>query len=160
VGPEWAADQLDGCWKDSSADWDKSGPVVIFSLNPLLRILPALNFWDVPGAEVQDVRRPYTKVTNTMVHVLKVLYNEISGPCARSALLGDLLGLGHHAPEGKVPKLTKKTMDRAGPRPIFYDGSRPERVSMNQWIGSGTEYIMWGPPSKGSSSVSVAADSS
>jgi calcineurin-like phosphoesterase family protein len=139
AGP-WAGvgrDQLDWLQK-ILADWDKSRPVVIFSHNPLYEYYPPWNFWVRDWREVNDVLKPYTKVTNIHGHVHQVLYNEIG--TMRSIGMLATSWPWPYAPEG-VPKLTKP-MIRADPGD-FYDGVGRSEISMkNDRIEN--EYIMWG----------------
>jgi hypothetical protein len=88
--------------------------------------------------EVNDVLKPYTKVTNIHGHVHQVLYNEIG--TMRSIGMLATSWPWPYAPEG-VPKLTKP-MIRADPGD-FYDGVGRSEISMkNDRIEN--EYIMWG----------------
>src|SRR6266446_4361760 len=139
AGP-WAGvgrDQLDWLQK-ILADWDKSRPVVIFSHNPLYEYYPPWNFWVRDWREVNDVLKPYTKVTNIHGHVHQVLYNEIG--TMRSIGMLATSWPWPYAPEG-VPKLTKP-MIRADPGD-FYDGVGRSEISMNN-DRIENEYIMWG----------------
>jgi 3',5'-cyclic AMP phosphodiesterase CpdA len=139
AGP-WAGvgrDQLDWLQK-ILANWDKSRPVVIFSHNPLYEYYPPWNFWVRDWREVNDVLKPYTKVTNIHGHVHQVLYNEIG--TMRSIGMLATSWPWPYAPEG-VPKLTRP-MVRADPGD-FYDGVGWSGVSMNN-DRIETEYIMWG----------------
>src|ERR1700730_7451409 len=139
AGP-WAGvgrDQLDWLQK-ILADWDKSRPVVIFSHNPLYEYYPPWNFWVRDWREVNDVLKPYTKVTNIHGHVHQVLYNEIG--TMRSIGMLATSWPWPYAPEG-VPKLTKP-MIRADPGD-FYDGVGRSEISLNN-DRIENEYIMWG----------------
>jgi 3',5'-cyclic AMP phosphodiesterase CpdA len=140
AGP-WAGvgrDQLDWLQKTLST-WDRNRPVVIFSHNPLYEYYPPWNFWVRDWREVNDVLKPYTKVTNIHGHVHQVLYNEI----------GNLRSIGMlatawpwpYAPEG-VPKLTK-AMIRVDPGDI-YDGVGWGKVDVTAKDEVGVEYVMWG----------------
>jgi 3',5'-cyclic-AMP phosphodiesterase len=140
AGP-WAGvgrDQLDWLQK-ILADWDKSRPVVIFSHNPLYEYYPPWNFWVRDWREVNDVLKPYTKVTNIHGHVHQVLYNEIG--TMRSIGMLATSWPWPYAPEG-VPKLTKP-MIRADPGDP-YDGVGWEQVSVGKDDRVDTEYVMWG----------------
>ena len=140
AGP-WAGvgrDQLDWLQKTLST-WDRNRPVVIFSHNPLYEYYPPWNFWVRDWREVNDVLKPYTKVTNIHGHVHQVLYNEI----------GNLRSIGMlatawpwpYAPEG-VPKLTKP-MIRVDPGDI-YDGVGWGKVDVTDKDKVDVEYVMWG----------------
>jgi Icc protein len=140
AGP-WAGvgrDQLDWLQKTLST-WDRNRPVVIFSHNPLYEYYPPWNFWVRDWREVNDVLKPYTKVTNIHGHVHQVLYNEI----------GNLRSIGMlatawpwpYAPEG-VPKLTK-AMIRVDPGDI-YDGVGWGKVDVTDKDRVDVEYVMWG----------------
>ena len=140
AGP-WAGvgrDQLDWLQKTLST-WDRNRPVVIFSHNPLYEYYPPWNFWVRDWREVNDVLKPYSKVTNIHGHVHQVLYNEI----------GNLRSIGMlatawpwpYAPEG-VPKLTKP-MIRVDPGDI-YDGVGWGKVDVTAKDEVDVEYVMWG----------------
>jgi hypothetical protein len=138
AGP-WAGvgrDQLD--WLQTTlADWDKSKPIVIFSHNPLYEYYPPWNFWVRDWREVNDVLKPYTKVTNIHGHVHQVLYNEIG--TMRSIGMLATSWPWPYAPEG-VPKLTKP-MIRTDPGDP-YDGVGWSKITVNDKVE--TEYVMWG----------------
>ena len=140
AGP-WAGvgrDQLD--WLQTTlANWDKSRPVIIFSHNPLYEYYPPRNFWVRDWREVNDVLKPYAKVTNLHGHVHQVLYNEIG--TMRSIGMLATSWPWPYAPEG-VPKLTK-VMIRADPSD-FYDGVGWSKIDVNAQDQVSTEYVMWG----------------
>jgi 3',5'-cyclic-AMP phosphodiesterase len=89
--------------------------------------------------EVNDVLKPYTKVTNIHGHVHQVLYNEIGS--MRSIGMLATSWPWPYAPEG-VPKLTKP-MIRVDPGDPF-DGVGWETVNVNADDKVDVEYIMWG----------------
>ena len=89
--------------------------------------------------DVQEVLKPFTKVTNIHGHVHQVLYNEIG--TMRSIGMLATSWPWPYAPEG-VPKLTKP-MIRVDPGD-FYDGVGWETISVNADGKVDTEYIMWG----------------
>ena len=128
AGP-WAGvgrDQLDWLQK-TLADWDKGKPVIIFSHNPLYEYYPPWNFWVRDWRDVNEVLKPYTKVTNIHGHVHQVLYNEIG--TMRSIGMLATSWPWPYAPEG-VPKLTKP-MIRADPGDPF-DGMGWSKISVNR----------------------------
>lgn len=140
AGP-WAGvgrDQLDWLQKTLST-WDRNQPVVIFSHNPLYEYYPPWNFWVRDWREVNDVLKPYTKVTNIHGHVHQVLYNEIGN--VRSIGMLATAWPWPYAPEG-VPKLTKP-MIRVDPGDI-YDGVGWGKVDVNAKDEVDVEYVMWG----------------
>ncbi|MCF6103263.1 metallophosphoesterase family protein [Mesorhizobium muleiense] len=141
VAGAWAGvgrEQLDWMQK-TLAEWDKSKPIVIFSHNPLYEYYPPWNFWVRDWREVNDVLKPYTKVTNIHGHVHQVLYNEIGS--MRSIGMLATSWPWPYAPEG-VPKLTKP-MIRVDPGDPF-DGVGWETVNVNADDKVDVEYIMWG----------------
>jgi 3',5'-cyclic-AMP phosphodiesterase len=140
AGP-WAGvgrDQLDWLQKTLST-WDRNRPVVIFSHNPLYEYYPPWNFWVRDWREVNDVLKPYTKVTNIHGHVHQVLYNEIGN--VRSIGMLATAWPWPYAPEG-VPKLTK-AMIRVDPGDI-YDGVGWGKVDVTDKDKVDVEYVMWG----------------
>jgi Icc protein len=140
AGP-WAGvgrDQLDWLQKTLST-WDRNRPVVIFSHNPLYEYYPPWNFWVRDWREVNDVLKPYTKVTNIHGHVHQVLYNEIGN--VRSIGMLATAWPWPYAPEG-VPKLTKP-MIRVDPGDI-YDGVGWGKVDVTDKDKVDVEYVMWG----------------
>jgi 3',5'-cyclic-AMP phosphodiesterase len=140
AGP-WAGvgrDQLDWLQKTLST-WDRNRPVVIFSHNPLYEYYPPWNFWVRDWREVNDVLKPYTKVTNIHGHVHQVLYNEIGN--VRSIGMLATAWPWPYAPEG-VPKLTK-AMIRVDPGDI-YDGVGWGKVDVTDKDNVDVEYVMWG----------------
>jgi predicted MPP superfamily phosphohydrolase len=140
AGP-WAGvgrDQLDWLQKTLST-WDRNRPVVIFSHNPLYEYYPPWNFWVRDWREVNDVLKPYTKVTNIHGHVHQVLYNEIGN--VRSIGMLATAWPWPYAPEG-VPKLTKP-MIRVDPGDI-YDGVGWGKVDVTAKDEVDVEYVMWG----------------
>ena len=140
AGP-WAGvgrDQLD--WlQNTLSTWDRNRPVVIFSHNPLYEYYPPWNFWVRDWREVNDVLKPYTKVTNIHGHVHQVLYNEIGN--VRSIGMLATAWPWPYAPEG-VPKLTK-AMIRVDPGDI-YDGVGWGKVDVTAKDEVDVEYVMWG----------------
>jgi Icc protein len=140
AGP-WAGvgrDQLD--WlQNTLSTWDRNRPVVIFSHNPLYEYYPPWNFWVRDWREVNDVLKPYTKVTNIHGHVHQVLYNEIGN--VRSIGMLATAWPWPYAPEG-VPKLTKP-MIRVDPGDI-YDGVGWGKVDVTAKDEVDVEYVMWG----------------
>jgi 3',5'-cyclic-AMP phosphodiesterase len=140
AGP-WAGvgrDQLDWLQRTLST-WDRNRPVVIFSHNPLYEYYPPWNFWVRDWREVNDVLKPFTKVTNIHGHVHQVLYNEIGN--VRSIGMLATAWPWPYAPEG-VPKLTKP-MIRVDPGDI-YDGVGWGKVDVTAKDDVDVEYIMWG----------------
>ena len=79
AGP-WAGvgrDQLDWLQK-TLANWDRNRPAIIFSHNPLDEYYPPWNFWVRDWRDVNEVLKPYTKVTNIHGYCHQVIfYNEI-----------------------------------------------------------------------------------
>ena len=104
AGP-WAgvgADQLPGLGK-TLANWPKDKPVIVFTHNPLYEYYPPWNFWVRDWRDVQEVLKPYAKVTNIHGHTHQVLYNEI-GKMRSIGMLGASWNWPY-PPEG-VPALT------------------------------------------------------
>jgi 3',5'-cyclic AMP phosphodiesterase CpdA len=140
AGP-WAGvgdDQL--MWLQKTlATWDKNAPVVIFSHNPLYEYYPPWNFWVRDWRQVNEVLRPYTKVTNIHGHVHQVLYNEIG--TMRSIGMLATSWPWPYAPEG-VPALTRE-MIRVDPGDPF-DGVGWSKISSNAGNRFDPQYMMWG----------------
>jgi 3',5'-cyclic AMP phosphodiesterase CpdA len=121
------------------ATWDKNAPVVIFSHNPLYEYYPPWNFWVRDWRQVNEVLRPYTKVTNIHGHVHQVLYNEIGS--MRSIGMLATSWPWPYAPEG-VPALTKE-MIRVDPGDPF-DGVGWSKISSDAGNRFDPQYMMWG----------------
>ncbi len=139
AGP-WAGvgrDQLDWLQK-TLANWDRNRPVVIFSHNPLYEYYPPWNFWVRDWREVNEVLKPYTKVTNIHGHTHQVLYNEIG--TMRSIGMLATSWPWPYAPEG-VPKLTRP-MIRVDPGDHF-DGVGWAKIDVSAQDKVDAEYVMW-----------------
>ncbi len=140
AGP-WAGvgnDQI--AWMERQlSSWDKNAPVVIFTHNPLYEYYPPWNFWVRDWREVNEVLRPYTKVTNIHGHCHQVLYNEIG--TMRSIGMLATSWPWPYAPEG-VPALTKE-MIRVDPGDI-YDGVGWARIGNQASMRFDPQYMMWG----------------
>ena len=140
AGP-WAGvgrDQLDWLQK-TLANWDRNRPVIIFSHNPLYEYYPPWNFWVRDWRDVNEVLKPYTKVTNIHGHCHQVLYNEIG--TMRSIGMLATSWPWPYAPEG-VPKLTKP-MIRVDAGDLF-DGVGWGKLDVSAQDKVETEYVMWG----------------
>jgi 3',5'-cyclic AMP phosphodiesterase CpdA len=156
AGP-WAGvgrDQIDWLQKILTG-WDPNRPIVIFSHNPLYEYYPPWNFWVRDWREVNEVLRPFNKVTNIHGHVHQVLYNEIGS--MRSFGMLATSWPWPYAPEG-VPKLTKR-MIRVDPGDP-YDGVGWSKVDVTAQDQVGIDYVMWGrkeiyPRSPADSSESI-----
>ena len=140
AGP-WAGvgrDQLDWLQK-ALANWDRNRPVIIFSHNPLYEYYPPWNFWVRDWRDVNEVLKPYTKVTNIHGHCHQVLYNEIG--TMRSIGMLATSWPWPYAPEG-VPKLTKP-MIRVDAGDLF-DGVGWGKLDVSAQDKVEAEYVMWG----------------
>jgi 3',5'-cyclic-AMP phosphodiesterase len=140
AGP-WAGvgrDQLDWLQK-TLANWDRNRPVIIFSHNPLYEYYPPWNFWVRDWRDVNEVLKPYTKVTNIHGHCHQVLYNEIG--TMRSIGMLATSWPWPYAPEG-VPKLTKP-MIRVDAGDLF-DGVGWGKLDVSAQDKVEAEYVMWG----------------
>jgi 3',5'-cyclic-AMP phosphodiesterase len=140
AGP-WAGvgrDQLDWLGK-ALANWDRNRPVIIFSHNPLYEYYPPWNFWVRDWRDVNEVLKPYTKVTNIHGHCHQVLYNEIG--TMRSIGMLATSWPWPYAPEG-VPKLTKP-MIRVDAGDLF-DGVGWGKLDVSAQDKVEAEYVMWG----------------
>ena len=140
AGP-WAGvgrDQLDWLQK-TLANWDRNRPVIIFSHNPLYEYYPPWNFWVRDWRDVNEVLKPYTKVTNIHGHCHQVLYNEIG--TMRSIGMLATSWPWPYAPEG-VPKLTKP-MIRVDAGDHF-DGVGWGKIDVSAQDKVEAEYVMWG----------------
>jgi 3',5'-cyclic-AMP phosphodiesterase len=140
AGP-WAGvgrDQLDWLQK-TLANWDRNRPVIIFSHNPLYEYYPPWNFWVRDWRDVNEVLKPYTKVTNIHGHCHQVLYNEIG--TMRSIGMLATSWPWPYAPEG-VPKLTKP-MIRVDAGDHF-DGVGWSKIDVSAQDKVEAEYVMWG----------------
>ncbi len=112
--------------------------MIVFTHNPLYEYYPPWNFWVRDWREVQEVLKPYTKVTNIHGHTHQVLYNEI----------GKLRSIGMLAtswnwpypPEG-VPALTVP-MVRVDPGDHF-DGVGWGKLTMTAKERVDYQYMMW-----------------
>jgi 3',5'-cyclic-AMP phosphodiesterase len=140
AGP-WAGvgrEQLDWLTK-TLGNWDRNRPVVIFSHNPLYEYYPPWNFWVRDWREVNEVLKPYTKVTNIHGHTHQVLYNEIG--TMRSIGMLATSWPWPYAPEG-VPKLTKPMIrvDIGDP----FDGVGWGKLDVSAQDKVEAEYVMWG----------------
>jgi 3',5'-cyclic AMP phosphodiesterase CpdA len=139
AGP-WAGvgkDQLDWVSKTLS-DWPKDKPVIVFSHNPLYEYYPPWNFWVRDWRDVQEVLKPYTKVTNIHGHTHQVLYNEIGK--MRSIGMLATSWTWPYPPEG-VPVLTTP-MVRVDPGDHF-DGVGWGKLAMTAADRVDYEYVMW-----------------
>ena len=56
---------------------DKKTPVVVFSHSPLQKIYKGWNFWTDDAEEVQNLLKPFDKVTVVYGHVHQIQYNQI-----------------------------------------------------------------------------------
>jgi 3',5'-cyclic AMP phosphodiesterase CpdA len=139
AGP-WAgvgADQLQWLGKTLS-NWPKDKPVIVFTHNPLYEYYPPWNFWVRDWREVQEVLKPYAKVTNIHGHTHQVLYNEI----------GNLRSIGMLAtswnwpypPQG-VPALTVPML-RVDPGDHF-DGVGWGKLTVTAKERVDHQYMMW-----------------
>jgi hypothetical protein len=140
LGGAWAGvgrDQLQYL-QTTLANWPKDQPVVVFSHNPLYEYYPPWNFWVRDWREVQEVLKPYTKVTNVHGHTHQVLYNEIG--TMRSIGMLATSWPWPYAPEG-VPALTRCKV-RADPGDHF-DGVGWSQLTMTAASRIENEYIMW-----------------
>lgn len=140
LGGAWAAvgrEQL--AWLNSTlASWGKDKPVVIFSHNPLYDYYPPWNFWVRDYRAVQEVLKPYSRLTNIHGHTHQVLYNEIGK--MRSIGMLATSWPWPYAPEG-VPALTK-AMIRADPGDHF-DGVGWSRLEVTASGAVDNHYVMW-----------------
>lgn len=140
AGP-WAGvgdDQI--AWLQKTlADWPKDRPVMIFSHNPLYECYSPWNFWVRDWRAVNEVLRPYTKVTNIHGHVHQVLYNEIG--TLRSIGMLATAWPWPYPPEG-VPKVTRE-MIRADPGDNF-DGRGWAKIASTAGNRFDPQYVMWG----------------
>jgi len=137
AGP-WAGvgkDQLQWLSKTLS-DWPKDKPVIVFSHNPLYEYYPPWNFWVRDWREVQEVLKPYGKVTNIHGHTHQVLYNEI-GTMRSIGMLATSWNWPY-PPEG-VPALTTP-MVRVDPGDHF-DGVGWSKLTMTDKVAY--KYMMW-----------------
>lgn len=138
AGP-WAGvgkDQL--LWLSKTlSDWPKGDPVIVFSHNPLYEYYPPWNFWVRDWREVQEILKPYGKVTNIHGHTHQALYNEIGK--MRSIGMLATSWTWPYAPEG-VPLLTKPLV-RVDPGDQF-DGVGWGKLSMAA-DKVDYEYMMW-----------------
>jgi predicted MPP superfamily phosphohydrolase len=139
AGP-WAGvgrDQLDWLGK-TLAGWPKDKPVIIFSHNPLYEYYPPWNFWIRDWRDVQEVLKPFSKVTNVHGHTHQVLYNEI-GTMRSIGMLATSWNWPY-PPEG-VPALTTP-MVRVDPGDHF-DGVGWSKLTMTAADRVENEYVMW-----------------
>jgi 3',5'-cyclic-AMP phosphodiesterase len=139
AGP-WAgvgADQLQ--WLSTTlANWPKDKPVIVFTHNPLYEYYPPWNFWVRDWREVQEVLKPYAKVTNIHGHTHQVLYNEI-GKLRSIGMLGTSWNWPY-PPEG-VPVLTKPMVRvDSGDQ---YDGVGWGKLTMTAAERVDYQYMMW-----------------
>jgi calcineurin-like phosphoesterase family protein len=139
AGP-WAGvgkDQLDWLSKTLSG-WPKDKPVIVFTHNPLYEYYPPWNFWVRDWKEVQEVLKPFAKVTNIHGHTHQVLYNEI-GTMRSIGMLATAWNWPY--PPTGVPKLTTP-MVRVDPGDHF-DGVGWGRLAMTAADKVEHEYMMW-----------------
>lgn len=139
AGP-WAgvgADQLQWLAKTLST-WPKDKPVILFSHNPLYEYYPPWNFWVRDWRDVQEVLKPYTKITNIHGHTHQVLYNEI-GTMRSIGMLATSWNWPY-PPQG-VPALTVP-MVRVDPGDHF-DGVGWGKLTMTAKERVDYQYMMW-----------------
>jgi len=66
---EWMRKDLEGV--------DKSTPLVVFSHSPLQKLYKGWNFWTDDAEQIQDLLKPFDKVTVIYGHVHQIQYNQI-----------------------------------------------------------------------------------
>ena len=140
LGGSWAAvgrKQMDFISK-TLADWPKDRPVIVITHNPLYDYFPGWNFWVRDWREVQELLKPYTRVTNIHGHTHQVLYNEIG--TMRSIGMLATSWPWPYAPEG-VPVMTRP-MVRTDPGDPF-DGVGWGKLNFNAQRRVDAEYKMW-----------------
>lgn len=140
LGGAWAAvgrEQMS--WLSSTlSNWPKDKPVIVCTHNPLYEYYPGWNFWVRDWREVQEILKPYTRVTNIHGHTHQVLYNEIG--TMRSIGMLATSWPWPYAPEG-VPHLTR-TMVRTDPGDPF-DGVGWGQLDVAASARVGESYKMW-----------------
>jgi 3',5'-cyclic-AMP phosphodiesterase len=93
------------------AKLDKKTPLVIFSHSPLYKLYRPWNFWTDDAEQVQEILRPFEKVTVIHGHTHQMLTNRIGNIHFHGVL--STAWPWPYAPEG-LPKLTVE-MSRANP---------------------------------------------
>jgi len=75
---EWLRQDLAGVSKDT--------PIVVMSHSPLQKIYKGWNFWTEDAEQVQDLLKPFDKVTVLYGHVHQIQYNQIGNISFNSAM--------------------------------------------------------------------------
>ena len=75
---EWLRKDLAGVSKDT--------PIVVMSHSPLQKIYKGWNFWTEDAEQVQDLLKPFDKVTVLYGHVHQIQYNQIGNISFNSAM--------------------------------------------------------------------------
>ena len=92
-------------------------PVVVMSHSPLYKIFKPWNFWTEDAEEIQEVLKPFDKVTVLHGHVHQILYNQI-GNISFQAMMSTAwpwpYPLSYAQKPNQIPKLTVP-MNRADP---------------------------------------------
>lgn len=72
--------------KNDLSTVDKSTPIVVFSHSPLQKIYKGWNFWTDDAEQVQEILKPFDKVTVLYGHVHQIQYNQIGNISFSSAM--------------------------------------------------------------------------
>jgi len=72
--------------RNDLAGIDKDTPIVVMSHSPLQKIYKGWNFWTEDAEQVQELLKPFTKVTVLYGHVHQIQYNQIGNISFNSAM--------------------------------------------------------------------------
>jgi Icc protein len=72
--------------KEDLAKVDKNTPIVVVSHSPLQKIYRGWNFWTEDAEQIQDMLKPFKKVTVLYGHVHQIQYNQIGHISFHSAM--------------------------------------------------------------------------
>jgi len=103
--------------KDDLAKVDKATPLVVFSHSPLQKIYKGWNFWTEDAEQVQDLLKPFAKVSVIYGHVHQIQYNQIGNISFNSVMATAWpwpYPTAYRQAEVHLPKLTVP-MNRADP---------------------------------------------
>jgi len=103
--------------KQDLAKVGKDTPIVVFSHSPIQKIHKGWNFWTDDAEQVQDLLKPFDKVTVIYGHVHQIQYNQIGNISFHSAMATAWpwpYPSTYRQVETYLPKLTVE-MNRANP---------------------------------------------
>ena len=84
--PFMVGEQQRAWLKDDLAKISKDTPIVVFSHSPIQKIYKGWNFWTDDAEQVQDLLKPFDKVTVLYGHVHQIQYNQIGNISFHAAM--------------------------------------------------------------------------